>query len=163
MAEKPRRARVQKIIKNLLDSEIPEIQTMANKLAAQIKELEEHSSRLRTYIAQIENLATDEDNAMTETRIGELLKDLDKALGELKHRSKKSLTTRAGAKVSSPRRTAIIQRIEPEIDDVEKVLEEELVEEVEEAEEPEENTTGQGMRLETYETPEGYVIKKSRM
>jgi hypothetical protein len=100
---------------------------------------------------------------MTETRIGELLKDLDKALGELKHRSKKSLTTRAGAKVSSPRRTAIIQRIEPEIDDVEKVLEEELVEEVEEAEEPEENTTGQGMRLETYETPEGYVIKKSRM
>jgi septal ring factor EnvC (AmiA/AmiB activator) len=161
MAEKPRRARVQKIIKNLLDSEIPEIQSKANKLATQIKELEEHSSRLRTYLAQIENLATDEDNAMTETRIGELLKDLDKALGELKHRSKKSLTTRAGAKVSSPRRTAIIQRIEPEIEEVEEVIvEEEMVEEVEE---PEESTAGQGMRLETYQTPEGYVIKKSRM
>jgi acyl-CoA reductase-like NAD-dependent aldehyde dehydrogenase len=161
MAEKPRRARVQKIIKNLLDSEIPEIQSKANKLAAQIKELEEHSSRLRTYITQIENLATDEDNAMTETRIGELLKDLDKALDELKHRSKRSLTTRATGKVSPKKRAAIVQRIEPEMEEMEEVIMEEEVEEVEE--EPEESTAGQGMRLETYRTPEGYVIKKSRI
>jgi hypothetical protein len=161
MAEKPRRARVQRIIKNLLDSEIPEIQSKANKLAAQIKELEEHSSRLRTYIAQIENLATDEDNAMTETRIGELLKDLDKALGELKHRSKRSLASRAGGKISPPKRAAIVQRIEPEIEEVEEVIVEEEIEEVEE--EPEGSTAGQGMRLETYQTPEGYVIKKSRI
>jgi hypothetical protein len=162
MAEKPRRARVQKIIKNLLDSEIPEIQSKANKLAAQIKDLEEHSSRLRTYIAQIENLATDEDNAMTETRIGELLKDLDVALGELKHRSKKSLTTRTGGKVPPPRRAAIVQRTEPDIEEVEEIIVEEE-EVVEETEQPEESTGGQGMGLERYQTPEGYVIKKLRM
>jgi septal ring factor EnvC (AmiA/AmiB activator) len=151
MAEKPRRARVQNIIKNLLDSEIPEIQSMANKLAEQIKELEEHSSRLRTYITQIEDLATDEASAMAETRIGEILKDLDKALGELRHRSKRSLATRAEAVVSPPKRVAIEER--PERED----------EEVEEEEEPEEITPGQGMRLETYKTPEGYLIKKSRI
>jgi uncharacterized phage infection (PIP) family protein YhgE len=151
MAEKPRRARVQNIIKNLLDSEIPEIQSMANRLAEQIKELEEHSSKLRNYITQIENLATDEASAMAETRIGEILKDLDKALGELRHRSKRSLATRAEAAVSPLKRVAIEEK--PERED----------EEVEEEEEPEEITPGQGMRLETYRTPEGYLIKKSRI
>jgi len=155
MAEKPRRARVQKIIKNLLDSEIPEIQSMANKLADQIKDLEEHSSRLRNYITQIENLATDEASSMAETRIGEILKDLDKALTELRHRSKRSLATKAITTVQSPKRAAIVERPESEIEEVE---------EVEEVEEPEEEfTPGQGMRLETYKTPEGYLIKKSRI
>jgi septal ring factor EnvC (AmiA/AmiB activator) len=151
MAEKPRRARVQNYIKNLLDSEIPEIQSMANKLAEQIKELEEHSSKLRNYITHIENLATDEASDMAETRIGEILKDLDKALVELRQRSKRSLATRTAAAVSPPKRVAIEER--PEHED----------EEVEEEEEPEEITPGQGMRLETYKTPEGYLIKKSRL
>jgi division protein CdvB (Snf7/Vps24/ESCRT-III family) len=150
MAEKPRRARVKNIIKNLLDSEIPEIQSTANKLAEQIKELEEHSSRLRNYITQIENLATDEASAMAERRIGELLKDLDKALIELRQRSKRSLTTRAVTSIAPPKKATI--EVEPESE----------IEEVEE-EEPEEITPGQGMRLETYKTPEGYLIKKSRM
>jgi hypothetical protein len=151
MAEKPRRARVQNIIKNLLDSEIPEIQSMANKLAEQIKDLEEHSSRLRNYITQIENLATDEASAMAETRIAEILKDLDKALGELRHRSNRSLATRAESTVAPPKRVAIEERSK-----IEAV-------EVEEEEEPEEIAPGQGMRLETYTTPEGYLIKKSRL
>jgi hypothetical protein len=151
MAEKPRRARVQNYIKNLLDSEIPEIQSMANKLAEQIKELEEHSSKLRNYITHIENLATDEASAMAETRIGEILKDLDKALVELRQRSKRSLATRTAAAVSPPKRVAIEERSEIEAEEVE-----------EEEEEPEEITPGQGMRLETYKTPEGYLIKKSR-
>jgi len=155
MVEKPRRARVQNYIKNLLDSEIPEIQSMANKLAEQIKELEEHSSKLRNYITHIENLATDEASAMAETRIGEILKDLDKALGELRQRSKRSLATRTAAPVSAPKRVAIEERSQIEA--------EEVVEEEEEEENPEEFTPGQGMRLETYKTPEGYLIKKSRI
>ena len=97
MVKKPRRAIVQNIIKNLLDSEIPEIQSMANKLAEQIKELEEHSLRLQDYVTQIENLATEEASAMVESRITEILKDLDKALGELRQRSKKSLSYRPGS------------------------------------------------------------------
>jgi hypothetical protein len=154
MAEKPRRARVQNYIKNLLDSEIPEIQSMANKLAEQIKELEEHSSKLRNYITHIENLATDEASAMAETRIGEILKDLDKALVELRQRSKRSLATRTEVTVSPPKRVAIKARPETEYEEVE---------EEEELEEAEEITPGQGMRLETYKTPEGYLIKKSRI
>jgi ABC-type transporter Mla subunit MlaD len=151
MAEKPRRAKVQKIIKNLLDSEIPEIQSMANKLAEQVKELEERSSNLRNYITQMENLATDEASALAENQIGEILKELDKALGELRQRSKRSLAIRTVAAAQPPKRAAIEETLEPE------------AEEVEEEEEPEEITPGQGMRLEKYKTPEGYLIKKSRI
>jgi len=158
MAEKPRRARVQKIIKNLLDSELPEIQSKANKLAEQIRELEEHSSRLRTYITQIENLATDEASAMAETRVGEILKELDKALTELRHRSKKGLTNRIVSRLPAPKRTAVVERLDSEIE--EEIIE---AEEVEVAEEVEEGVPAQGMRLETYKTPEGYLIKKSRI
>jgi DNA repair exonuclease SbcCD ATPase subunit len=155
MAEKPRRARVQKIINNLLDSEIPEIQSMANKLAEQVKELEERSSKLRSYLTQMENLATDEATAMAETKVGQILKDLDKALGELRQRSKKSLATRTATAAPSPRRAAVIERFEPDVEEEE---------EPEEVEEPQgEFTPGQGMRLETYKTPEGYLIKKSRI
>ena len=161
MAEKPRRARVQKIIKNLLDSELPEIQSKASKLAEQIKELDEHTSKLRLYITQIEDLATNEASAMAETRVGEILKDLDKALTELRTRSRKSLATRAVAKLPAPRRTAIVERPEADIEDMD--VEAEAEEEMEEPEETGETTPGQGMRLETYKTPEGYLIKKSRM
>ena len=154
MAKKPRRAVVQKILKNLLDSEIPEIQSMANRLAEQIKDLEEHSSRLQEYIAEIESLATEEAGALAESRISELLKDLDGALGELRKRAKKAPPARAEATASPPaKRAVIVQKPEPEEEEVE----------VEEVEESEEITPGQGMRLETYTTPEGYLIKKSRI
>jgi G3E family GTPase len=153
MAEKPRRARVKNIIKNLLDSEIPEIQSMANKLAEQIKDLDEHSTKLRNYLTQMESLATDEASAMAETRIGDILKQLEKALGELRLRSKGSLALRAMPAVSPPKRAPIVESYESEVEEVEE----------EEAEEEEEITPGQGMRLETYKTPEGYLIKKSRI
>jgi len=153
MAEKPRRARVKNIIKNLLDSEIPEIQSMANKLSEQVKELEEHSSKLRNSLTQMETLATDEASAMAETRIGEILKQLEKALGELRLRSKGRLALRAIAAVSPPKRATIVERPESEVEEVEE----------EEAEEPEgEITPGSGHMLERIITPEGYVIKKAR-
>ena len=155
MAKKPRRAVVQKILKNLLDSEIPEIQSMANRLAEQIKDLEEHSSRLQKYIAEIESLATEEAGALAESRISELLNDLDGALGELRKRARKAPPARAEATSSRPaKRAVIVEKPEPE---------QEVEEVVEEVEESEEITPGQGMRLETYTTPEGYLIKKSRI
>ncbi len=148
MARKPRRAAAQNIINNLLNSEIPEIQSMANNLAEQIKELEEQSSRLQKYVTQIENIATDEANALAESRIAEILKDLDAALKDLRQRPKEALAT-AGkeAKAVAPRRTTIEEKPE---------------EEVEEVEEPGDITPGQGMQLERVITPEGYVIKKAR-
>ena len=154
MAKKPRRAAVQNIIRNLLNSEIPEIQSMANNLAEQIKELEEQSSRLQKYVTQIEGLATEEANALAEGQLAEILKDLDNVLGELRTRSRKALPARpeAVAPAPAPIRRAIVER-KPEEEE----------EEAEEIEELEETTPGQGMRLETYTTPEGYLIKKSRV
>ena len=148
MVEKQRRAVVQNIIKDLLDSEIPEIQAMAKKLADQIKKLEEHSFKLQDYVSQIENLATEEASALVESRISEILKDLDIALSELKQRSKK--TPVAGTEISAPTKKA-----KP----VEKVEREEI--EVEEPEE-EEIVPRPGLRPKPYSTPEGYIIKKSR-
>jgi|GEM_PF-942644 ABC-type transporter Mla subunit MlaD len=153
MAKKPRRAVVHNIIKNLLDSEIPEIQSMANNLAEQIKELEEQSARLQEYVTQIENLATEEANALAESQLADILQDLDSTLAELRKRSKKALPATPETLAPPPAKRAIIER-KPEA---------KVVEVVEEAEEPEEITPGQGMRLETYTTPEGYLIKKSRM
>ncbi|MFC2049771.1 hypothetical protein ACFLTN_01135 [Chloroflexota bacterium] len=148
MVRKPRRPKVQHVIKNLLDLEIPEIQSMATKLAEQIKDLEEQSSRLQDYVSQIENMATDQSNSMVEGRIAELLKDLDSALKEIRQKPKKALPASTESRAIVPRRAAFEE--EPE-------QEEEEEEEVEEKTKP-----GSGMRLEKVITPEGYVVKKAR-
>jgi hypothetical protein len=147
MERKLRRPKVQNIIKNLLDSEIPEIQSMANKLAEQIKELEEQSSRLQEYVIQIEHMATDEANVLAESRIVDILKDLDAALKELRHRPKKASASITETKAVVPRRPAIEEA--PELE--------------EEAEEAEVKITPTAKtKLENVITPEGYVIKKRR-
>jgi len=150
MVRKPRRPRVQHIIKNLLDSEIPEIQSMANKLAEQIKDLEEQSSRLQEYVTQIEHITTDQANAVAENRIAEILKDLDSALKELRIKPKKALAASTEARAAASRMAAVEE--EPEQEE-----EAEEVKEVEEKAEP-----GSGMQLERVITPEGYVVKKAR-
>jgi septal ring factor EnvC (AmiA/AmiB activator) len=148
MVKKQRRAVVQNIIKNLLDSEIPEIQAMAKKLADQIKKLEEHSFKLQDYVTQIENLATEEASAMVESRISEILKDLDTALGELKQRSKKAAI--AGSEISAPPKKAeAVEKGEREEKEVEEQEAESIV-------------PRPGLKPEAYSTPEGYIIKKSR-
>jgi len=147
MAKRPRRGTVQNVIKNLLNSEIPEIQSMANRLSEQIKELEEQSFRLQGYVAQIESMATDESNALVESRIAEILRDLETALKELRHKPKKALPTSTEVRAVAPKRAAVKEEPEPE-------------EETAEAEE--ETTPGPGMQLERVITPEGYVIKKAR-
>jgi len=151
MARKPRRAVVHSIIKNLLDSEIPEIQSMANNLAEQIKELEEQSSRLQKYVAQIESLATEEANAMAESQIADILQNLDNALDDLRKRPKKALPGKPEAlALASPatKRAIIAKESEEEPEDIEGL---------------EDTTHKHGMQLETYTTPEGYLIKKSRL
>jgi hypothetical protein len=150
MVKKPRRGTVQNIVKNLLDSDIPEIQYIANKLAEQIKDIEEESFRLQEYITQIQNMATDDANALTKNRIAQLLTDLEAALKELRLKPKKALPPVTEIRAVTPRRA-----------EVEKTPERE--EEAEEAEEPEGDITpGSGHMLERIITPEGYVIKKAR-
>jgi hypothetical protein len=152
MPNKPPRAKVQNIIKSLLDSEIPEIQSVAKRLADQIKELEEHSWRLQDYVTQIENLATEEASALVESRITDILQDLDKALGELKKRSKKAVVPRTEAMPAAPAPLEAEQMIEGE-------------EEVVELKETEEDSALPRTQTKppAYTTPEGYVIKKSRL
>jgi hypothetical protein len=133
------------MIKNLLDLEIPEIQSMTNKLAEQIKDLEEQSARLQEYVDEIEGMATDEANVLAESQIAEILKDLVAALKELRYKPKKALPSGTETRAAVPRRATV---------------EEEAEEEAEEAEE--ETAAGTGMLLERVITPEGYVIKKVR-
>jgi DNA repair exonuclease SbcCD ATPase subunit len=148
MVKKPRRGTVQNIVKNLLDSDIPEIQYMANKMAEQIKDIEEESFRLQEYVAQIQNMATDDANALAKNRIAQLLTDLEAALKELRLKPKRALPPVTEIRAITPRRA-----------EVEKTPEQEE----EEAEEPEgEITPGSGHMLERIITPEGYVIKKAR-
>lgn len=148
MAKKPRRDEVQKIIKNLLDSEIPETQTVAKQLADRIRQLEEHGLKLQDYIAQIENLAAEEAEALAESKISEILKDLEKALGELRQRPR-------GAVVKSEVGSGVGERAKAE-EKAEGVAEE-VVELEEESEAP-----PKGVGVETYTTPEGFVVKKLR-
>jgi hypothetical protein len=147
MAKRPRRGTAQNIVKNLLDSDIPEIQYMANKLAEQIKDLEEESFRLQEYVAQIKNTATDDANALAKNRIAQILTDLEVALKEMRLKPTKALPTSTEITVTSPRRVAVKKKPESE----------------EEGGEPEEElATGSGHMLERITTPEGYVIKKAR-
>ncbi len=117
---------------------------MATKLAEQIKDLEEQSSRLQEYVVQIEDMTTDESNTLVEGRIAEILKDLDSALRELRQKPKKALAASTEARAAAPRRAAVEEEPEQE-------------EEVEEKTAP-----GSGMQLERVITPEGYIVKKAR-
>ena len=118
---------------------------MANKLAEQIKELEEQSSRLQEHVIQIEHITTDESNALAESRIAEILKDLDAALKELRHKPKKALAAGTEVRAVAPIRAAVEEEPEQEEEEVE-----------------EKTAPGPGMRLERVITPEGYIVKKAR-
>jgi len=140
MAQKPRRNSVQDIIKSLLGSEIPEIQSVAKQLADRIKELEEHSWKLQHYATEIENLASEEVEAPSETSLAVLLKDLEKTLDELRQRPGGVVTEPEGGGEAE-------EKIEEVVGDLEE----------EEKEKPP-ATTG----IETYTTPEGFVVRKIR-
>lgn len=132
MARKPRREEVQKLVKGLLDSEIPEIQNVAKQLTQWIKQLEEHSLKLQEYVAKIEDLAVEEADALVDSRIHELVTGLEKILGERRQK---------------PRVAA---------DGTEAENEAEVKAEVEE------KTEVEGLKLKKYTTPDGMVIRKSR-
>ncbi len=148
MVKKPQTAVVQDIIKNLLEYEIPEIQTMAKKLASQIKKLEEHSLKLQEYVAQIESLATEKASALVQSQISDILKDLDKALGELKQRSKKP-TTASQVTAEPTKRIETEEIIEGVADEVETTEEKGAL-------------PRPPLRPPAYTTPEGFLIKKTR-
>ena len=145
MAKKPRRDEVERILKNLLESEIPEIQAVARQLADRIKKLEEHSIKLQDYVAKIESLTEDEADEVIESRIGEIVDELEKALGKRRRKPSEEPTS----KVVSTQKAPVIETTG-------------TGDELEEEEEVEVAVNRGGLRPPKYTTPEGMVIRKSR-
>ena len=83
MAAKPRKSAVQNIIKNLLESEIPDIQTASRELAEWIKQLEQHSFKLQHYATEIESWAAEEEEVDT-IELTDLIKDLESTLNDMR-------------------------------------------------------------------------------
>jgi len=83
MAGKPKKSVVQNIIKNLLEGEIPEIQTASKELAEWIKQLEQHSFKLQHYATEIESWAAEEEETDT-MELTELIKDLEATLTDMR-------------------------------------------------------------------------------
>jgi hypothetical protein len=83
MAAKPRKSAVQNIIKNLLESEIPEIQNASKELAEWIKLLEQHSFKLQHYATEIETWAAEEDEGES-IELTDLIKDLEATLSDMR-------------------------------------------------------------------------------
>ena len=144
MAQRARKNAVRDIIKNLLESEIPEIQNVAKQLSERIKQLEEHGWKLEHYATEIESLSEQESEVATEASLGELIQDLEKTLDELRQRP-------GGAVVGA--------ELEGEAEE-----EAEEEEEVEEEEAPRRDRVEHraGIRVETFTTPEGFVVRKRR-
>ncbi|MGA2368591.1 MAG: hypothetical protein ABSF74_08485 [Dehalococcoidia bacterium] len=83
MTAKPRKSVVQNIIKNLLEMEIPEIQTASKELAEWIKQLEQHSFKLQHYATEIESWASEEEEADS-IELTDLIKDLEATLTDMR-------------------------------------------------------------------------------
>jgi hypothetical protein len=83
MTAKPRKSVVQNIIKNLLEMEIPEIQTASKELGEWIKQLEQHSFKLQHYATEIESWASEEEEADS-IELTDLIKDLEATLTDMR-------------------------------------------------------------------------------
>ncbi|MFC1846324.1 hypothetical protein ACFLYM_02780 [Chloroflexota bacterium] len=159
MARKPEKSTVRNIINNLINSEIPEIQTVAKELAEWTKQLEEHSWKLQHYASEIENLAAAEAEGSNEVSLTELVRDLEKTLSMLREKPADKVTLNS--------RSITVQ---PEDIEEEAEVEEEITEEVTEADSALSKSIDSETRddyitkqdTDTYTTPEGFVLKKRR-
>jgi len=133
----PGKGKAKDIAATLLNLEIPEIRTIIGELNECTKHLEAHSQKLQNYAAKIQELAGEEAGELVETNLVERLKSLEKALTEVVGRR-----TKAPAK---PRMEA------------EKVAREEAG--MERAVVPAPRLLP---RIETYITPEGFVVRRRR-
>lgn len=177
MVKKRRTDEVQKVIKNLLELEIPEIQDVAKQLAERIKRLEEDSGKLQDYISEIEDQAAEGAGTLAELKISDLVKELERALGELRQRSRgvvagPSAGIEAGEKALGALRRSLGGRAsgteagaeaEGKAETEEEAeVEGEAEEEARQAGAPEEEPEARklGVEVETYTTPEGFKFRK---
>lgn len=147
MVRKSKKPGVQEIIKTLVDSEIPEIQSVAKQLTEWTKQLEEHSWKLQHYASEIESLAAVEAaEARDEVSLADLVKNLEQTLSQLRGGPGK-----VAALPEGNRRPVVEEKVEePEVVALEKA-------------EVEMERDERGLQaFETYTTPEGFVVRRVR-
>lgn len=137
---------VQEIIKTLVDSEIPEIQAVAKQLTDWTKQLEEHSWKLQHYASEIESLAAAEaSEGRDEVSLAELVKDLEKTLSQLR---------------GGPGKVPVLPEGKKAVPVEEKPEEPEVI--ALEPREEEVDVVRTLQMIETYTTPEGFVVRRAR-
>ena len=165
MVKKRRTDEVQKVIKNLLELEIPEIQDVAKQLAERIKRLEEDSGKLQDYISEIEDQAAEGAGTLAELKISDLVKELERALGELRQRSRGVVAgPSAGIEAGEKALGELSERLKRAVTarEVAAEVEGEAEEEARQAGAPDEVPEARrlGVEVETYTTPEGFKFRK---
>jgi hypothetical protein len=85
MAKKPQKAAVEEIVKNLVESEILGIQAVAKDMAERVKQLEEHTIKIRQYTDEIEKMALEAaSDKVDKSGMEDLVKNLEKTISKLK-------------------------------------------------------------------------------
>jgi translation initiation factor 2B subunit (eIF-2B alpha/beta/delta family) len=151
MAKKPQKAAVEEIVKNLVESEISGIQAVAREMAERVKQLEEHSIKIRQYTDEIERLALEATtDKFDKAGMEDLVKNLEKTISKLKKKQQedeealKSLRGKPGMELveasKKPETRTVVVR------------------------EPEEDAAGKDNlnKVPLYTTPEGFVVRKIR-
>lgn len=148
MAKKPQKEVVEEIVKNLVDSEISGIQAVAKDMTERIRQLEEHSIRIKKYADDIERLANKAaSEKYDKASLDDLINNLEKTLTKLrKKQTDKGRVTPAEIK-SVQLATEAVNRSDSR-----------------ELEKPPKEISESAMKLKQplYTTPEGFVVRKTR-
>jgi predicted nucleic acid-binding Zn-ribbon protein len=148
MAKKPQKDVVEELVKNLVDSEISGIQALAKDMAERIKQLEEHSIRIKEYADEIEKLAMEAaSDKYDKASLDDLINNLEKTLTKLRKKQ-----------------TDKVEIVPVEVNAVNEVPEEVSNADVVEADTSTSEISEAAMRLKQplYTTPEGFVVRKTR-
>jgi len=160
--KKPQREVVEEIIRNLVQSEITGIQTVAKDMAERVKKLEEHSVKIKKYADEIERLAADAaSERYDKASLDELVMHLEKTLTKLRKRQSEGEPKTEIAKsksttvvVPETRKVAVAEKpVPPPVaPKEEKVEKEEIL-----------NQIAPVRKVTVYTTPEGFVVRKIRI
>ena len=153
MARKPEKSTVRNIINNLINSEIPEIQTVAKELAEWTRQLEEHSWKLEHYASEIESIAAAEAEGSEEVSLTDLVKDLEKTLAMLREKPADQAAVKSGD---------LDLAAEPEDILEETAVEDEVPEALGTSNEGKKSEQRDLAKEDTYITPEGFVLRRRR-
>ena len=151
MAKKPYKAAVEEVVKNLVESEISGILAVAKEMAERVKQLEEHSIKIKQYTDEIEKMAlASASDKYDKAGMEELVKNLEKTISKLKKKQQEdeeALQSLRGKQSAVP--AAVVK--EPE----EKAVT---------TRGQEEDLAGKDTlnKVPLYTTPEGFVVRKIR-